>query len=440
MRQHPIPQDITNYKFHLIGKMTLKQFGELAAGVIIAVIIYSTNLIGIVKWGLILFSVGFAAIIAFVPIEERPMDHWIITFFKNLWRPTKFFWKRKNEVPDFMNYKIHQINQEFNSPEVDLNPARKQRIYEYLNSIPKNGKEVDAWDRAENQRITSVISSFDEVKVDQKDIEIKEEKKEKPNLKTRVRNLKAPSRLEAKEKTEIVNENPKPVLEQLAETQITEPVLELKNDTLPQPILELKNDSLPQEETSSLKEEENIPTITETEAKNPITAEPILETAIDTADPEPVGAEIPVQEEVQTIPIEETQIEETTTENQVPQTETTEEEITPETTETPTEILKSKINNELPIPTRPDVPNKLAGMIFNQAGEIIPNALIEIKNKKGQSNRIVKSNQFGQFFIRTPLGNGKYQLFTESGNYQFEPFDLKLKGEIVPPIEIRSLS
>jgi hypothetical protein len=38
MKEHPIPQDITNYRFHIVGSMTLKQFGECAAGVIIALI------------------------------------------------------------------------------------------------------------------------------------------------------------------------------------------------------------------------------------------------------------------------------------------------------------------------------------------------------------------------------------------------------------------
>lgn len=418
MRQHPIPQDITNYKFHLIGSMTLKQFGELAAGVIIAVIIYSTNLIDIVKWGLILFVVGLAAMVAFVPIEERPLDHWIITFFKNLWRPTKFYWKKKNEVPDFMNYKIHQINQEFSSPEVDLNPARKQRIHEYLSSIPKNGEEIDAWDQAENQRIGSLISTFDEVEVDHIEVKTEAKKEEKPNLKTRVRNLKAPSRLKAEETVEIVNENPAPVIE---ETETKEAIIQETS-----PVLEEISIAEPQIEQVV---EETIP---ETILETPV--EPVVEITpeIQEIQEDPVEEQVPeavsTEEAVQTI--EEAEIEENTEAEAAPAQQL----------ETPTEIIQSRINNELPIPARPDVPNKLAGMIFNQAGEIIPNALIEIKNKKGQSNRIVKSNQFGQFFIRTPLENGKYQMFIESGDYQFEPFDLKLKGEIIPPIEIRALS
>ena len=57
MKQHPIPQDITNYRFHLIGSMTLKQFAEVAAAVIVSLIVYATNLPGIIKWPLIIFII-----------------------------------------------------------------------------------------------------------------------------------------------------------------------------------------------------------------------------------------------------------------------------------------------------------------------------------------------------------------------------------------------
>ncbi len=129
MKQHPIPQDITNYKFHLVGSMTLKQFAELAVAAVLAFIIYKTNLIGIIKWPLVFSVVGLGAAIAFVPIEERPLDHWIKTFFKNIYKPTKFFWKKSNKIPDFFNYKISSTQDDFFSPDINLNPARKQRIF-----------------------------------------------------------------------------------------------------------------------------------------------------------------------------------------------------------------------------------------------------------------------------------------------------------------------
>lgn len=191
MKQHPIPQDITNYKFHLIGQMTLKQFAEIAVAVVIAFIIYKTNLLNIIKWPLIFLTVGGGALIAFVPIEERPMDHWIKTFFRNIYRPTKFFWRKANKIPDLFNYKVISTQEDFFAPNVNLNPARKQRILEYLKSIPSE-EQVDEFDLNENQRIGDILNTFDQVQVSQEDIEIEPKKQEKPNLKTRVRTLSAP--------------------------------------------------------------------------------------------------------------------------------------------------------------------------------------------------------------------------------------------------------
>lgn len=191
MKQHPIPQDITNYKFHLIGSMTLKQFAEVAVAAVLAFIIFKTNLIAIVKWPLIFFTVGLGAALAFVPIEERPLDHWIQTFFKNIYKPTKFFWKKASKIPDFFNYKISSVQSDFFAPNVNLNPARKQRINEYIKSIPE-AERVDEFDAGENQKISALLNQFDDVKVDQDKVKIEVKKQEKPNLQTRVRDLKAP--------------------------------------------------------------------------------------------------------------------------------------------------------------------------------------------------------------------------------------------------------
>lgn len=192
MRQHPIPQDITNYKFHLIGQMTLKQFGIVALAVVIAFAIYKTNLIGIIKWPLIFTIAGLGVMIAFVPVEERPMDHWIKTFFQNIYKPTKFYWKKACKIPDFFNYQVTSDNADFFAPDVNFNPARKQRIFDYLKSIPSD-EPPDEFDQEENQRIGAVLSEFDHVQVDQEDIEIEPQKQERPSLKTRVRKLKSPS-------------------------------------------------------------------------------------------------------------------------------------------------------------------------------------------------------------------------------------------------------
>lgn len=101
MEQHPIPQNVSSYQFKLVGDMTLKQFFELAGGVLVGLIFYSTPLPGIIKWPLIIIFVILGALMAFVPFEERPLEQWIIAFFQAIYSPTIFNWKKTTDTQGF---------------------------------------------------------------------------------------------------------------------------------------------------------------------------------------------------------------------------------------------------------------------------------------------------------------------------------------------------
>ena len=92
--QHPIPQQISAFQFHLVGDMTLKQFLYVAGGALIGLLIYATGLPGLVKWPLILISVGGGAAIAFFPLQDRPLTTWILSFFQSIYSPTIFVWQK----------------------------------------------------------------------------------------------------------------------------------------------------------------------------------------------------------------------------------------------------------------------------------------------------------------------------------------------------------
>lgn len=96
--QHPVPQQISSYQFRLVGDMTLKQFFQLAAGAVIGLIIYSLPLPGFFKWPLIVIAVTGGAAFAFLPIQDRPMEQWLVAFFRSIYAPTIFVW-RKSDVP-----------------------------------------------------------------------------------------------------------------------------------------------------------------------------------------------------------------------------------------------------------------------------------------------------------------------------------------------------
>ena len=97
MEQHAIPRQITSYEFKLIGFMTLKQFLYLVIfgplGYIVAVIFplpFINILLGIAVGGL-----GVA--LAFLPINDRPLDIWIRNIWKRLNSPTQFVYHKHNQ-------------------------------------------------------------------------------------------------------------------------------------------------------------------------------------------------------------------------------------------------------------------------------------------------------------------------------------------------------
>lgn len=95
MEQHPVPQNVTTFQFRLVGDMTIKQFGYLAGGIILGYIGYKLPLPFFFTWPLAIASglLGFG--LAFVPIEERPMDVWIASFIKNVYNPTQWVWSHE---------------------------------------------------------------------------------------------------------------------------------------------------------------------------------------------------------------------------------------------------------------------------------------------------------------------------------------------------------
>ena len=97
MEQHPIPQNVTTFQFRLIGDMTIKQFGYLLGGAILAYISYKLPLPFFFTWPLAgLFALGGIGF-AFVPVEDRPMDVWVLSFFRNVYSPTLFVWEKSKQ-------------------------------------------------------------------------------------------------------------------------------------------------------------------------------------------------------------------------------------------------------------------------------------------------------------------------------------------------------
>ncbi len=94
IQQHPLPQDISSYRFRLIGDMTLKQFASLGICLVLAIIFYSFPLPFFFKYPLVFFFVLLGFGTAFVPVQGRTLDVWLIAFIKSIYSPTQYVWKK----------------------------------------------------------------------------------------------------------------------------------------------------------------------------------------------------------------------------------------------------------------------------------------------------------------------------------------------------------
>ena len=366
MREHPIPQDIVGYRFHIIGSMTLKQFAELAVGAILGLIIYATNLPTVIKWPLIFVAGSIGAAAAFLPIEERPLDHWITAFFQALYKPTKFFWKKASKVPDLFLFEVGQGIME-KKDDVDLSPVRKARIKDYLASVKSISNHQDKYDLAAAQKISDIMQAFNDV-VPEK-VEITKQIK-KPGLKVRVRSLE--KNLLAVEEA-VVGEKP---------TQASTTTAIATNQVAQQ--IEVPAAEITQAQTNSPDAQEETAAATQQQAAYATSSD--------------ASGEAQVSDET------------------------------------------AVFNASLPFPSKPTTPNKLVGMILTANNELIPEAIVEIKDEQNRMIRAVKSNALGQFFISTPLKKGSYNVVISHPLYQFNSQEITLKNELVEPIEIKSLN
>ncbi len=143
MEQHPIPQQISSYEFRLVGSMTLRQFFKLAGGVIIAFIFYASHLPFFLKWPGALASVGLGISLAFIPINERPLEVYIIAFLRSVFNPTIYLWQKQTNQIDLLETSFRAQEQEETEEEPPL-PSKAPQLEEFLASLPSSQQPASA--------------------------------------------------------------------------------------------------------------------------------------------------------------------------------------------------------------------------------------------------------------------------------------------------------
>jgi len=135
--QHAVPQNIMDVEFKLIGELTMRQFSYLLVFGLLAY--FSTNIPGLFKWPAVLFFAILAIGLAFVPVQERGLDEWLVNFYRAITSPTQRVWKKEPQIPTaFLYDNLAVVQHEL----ITLTPTSSRRkLEDYLKTTLEEGSE-----------------------------------------------------------------------------------------------------------------------------------------------------------------------------------------------------------------------------------------------------------------------------------------------------------
>lgn len=152
MDQHPIPRQITTFEFKLIGFLTIKQFIYIVifVGLGFATYVIFPIPIANVFLGIIVVLIGPA--LAFIPINDRPLEVWLRNLIKRLVSPTQYKFQKNNTPPAVL-----QNNFSGNSATISAHIDSQQKLSNYLskNNSNENSKKQSINDLFQNLFSTS---------------------------------------------------------------------------------------------------------------------------------------------------------------------------------------------------------------------------------------------------------------------------------------------
>ncbi|HUD04827.1 MAG TPA: PrgI family protein [Patescibacteria group bacterium] len=392
MENHPIPQDITGFEFKLIGDMTLKQFAYVAGGAIIGLLFYALPIFAFIKIPLALVFVGIGVLFAFVPFEGRPLDIMIKNFVKAVLNPTQYLYQK-------MDAQILTENSLASTPsgkKQSLNEVSQKQLKSFLNSLPVGKNKLDKKEMVffeslaqygtnkSSQVAPGFVASHS----------IATSAAQPAPLQTIVQPSAKPTQAETNndlQKTAALLEK---------ELQNAKAQEAAGNQTNPEEYLKAHQKVLELQKTLSdlaFQKQELESKLISLQQKMEMQGQSIYTPSV----------------------AHQEGLKETKFVRSIPQ----------------------NMQKSAGLPTAPEFPNVVTGIIKDPRGNPLQNILVEVKDSQGNAVRAFKTNALGQFASATPLTNGEYSIGFEDPREQnkFDTVAFKATGEIILPIEIISV-
>jgi hypothetical protein len=394
MENHPIPQDITGFEFKLIGDMTIKQFAYVAGGVVSAFVTYISPLPDLIKIPLALIFVGIGAAFAFLPIEGRPMDLMFKNFFKAVFSPTQYVYRKAGS-----QLFTQGQTQTAASPTSKPTTTGDKQLKDFLNALPKRVNKLD-------QKETVFFQSLGQYA--------------NANPAQNVPGFVA--------EHSFARQGAAAQLQPLATTAQT-PTGKSDNS------IAVNQDLL---KTAAVLEKE----LRDAKAKE--AAQPQIDSS------KYLGAHqkaLELQGNLNDLLLQKQQLETRLVDMQRKMESQGKAVFSPSMARPAapqTQLVRSipqGMQKGVGLPITPEFPNIITGIVKDPRGNPLPNILVEVKDSQGNAVRAFKTNALGQFASATALTNGDYTIEFEDTREQnkFVTTTFKAGGEIILPIEVFSV-
>lgn len=447
LEQHPVPQNVTTFQFRLIGDMTIKQFLYLAGFALVALICYKFPLPFFVTWPLAAFFALLGIGFAFVPIEDRPMDVWVLSFIKNVYSPTIFTWIKKSSTIDEVEAApqetavVHGATETntVQQPTMPVPPTTLKQTGTVASPtlVTPHSAETRQSPKIMLEEFPATLS-HELPTTNAPAVQISQTTKSHQGLFDWFFALFQPKNAQRPiQMNKNVSATPAPIA--------TMP-REIKQSTSTGPMPSL---------TGRRPEEEPVPSPAKTQEENTSTEDTkkVVELEKRLADMQNELTNksasdariVELQQQLTSLLREKELLQKEL--HRVNTNEQNENVQVVAATPTPTKeatvrLITPDAAKSAGLPRLTSFPNVVTGIVKDARGSLLPGVLITVRDKTGIPLRALKTNKLGQFAASTPLSNGEYYIEVEDprSRYVFDKAQVILGGTLVPAVEITAKS
>lgn len=347
-----------------------------------AYLFFASNFHPVVKWPLVLFFIILGVALAFMPIQERPLDSWIINFFKAIYKPTFFTWRRGAQAavekpPEVTKNFIQLTTDTTVTPLMAAGNVVQQPIEETKIPVPppppaQGVVSVEELLKQRQQQVPNNPAVTVEDLIQQREHSaVSTSEKSASELST------------AEEKLSLLSEKNKELMikADLLRDQIYKIGISGGDATKLQPELDklLSEKGQVYKEVGKARDEMILQKVAP--LTNPAYKEPAMDMSFLTRPkPEP-------------------------------------------------KPLTISFTNQA---------NVVNGLVLDPNGVPLDGVIITVKDKDGNSIRALRTSRMGQFIAGTPLTDGEYYLELEKAGYEFDVWKISLIGTQLAPVQIRA--